>query len=49
MVEVLEAVNFLVVSGLCFIVIAMAEEWVEGCVELAFDDLLPGHDGRFER
>ncbi len=38
-VEVLEAINFLVVSGPCFIVVAMAEEWVERCVELAFDDL----------
>ena len=38
MLEVLEAVNFLVSSGDCFILIGMARERVEGCVGLSFKD-----------
>lgn len=38
-VEVLEAINFLVSSGECVVVFAMAREWVESCVALAFDEL----------
>ena len=38
-VEVLEAVNFLAVSGECFVVLGMEPTWVKGCVALAFDDL----------
>jgi photosystem II stability/assembly factor-like uncharacterized protein len=38
-VEVLEAVNFLVTSGRCFVVLGMARDWVETCVGLAFHDL----------
>jgi photosystem II stability/assembly factor-like uncharacterized protein len=38
-VEVLEAVNFLVSSGRCVIVLGMARRWVETCVGLAFKEL----------
>ena len=38
-IEVLEAVNFLVTSGRCIVVIGMARRWVETCVGLAFKDL----------
>jgi hypothetical protein len=38
-VETLEAINFLVTSGECFVVIGMARERVERCVGLAFKDL----------
>ena len=38
-VEMLEAVNFLITCGDCFIVIGMARERVERCVGLAFKDM----------
>lgn len=38
-VEILEAINFLSVSGQCYIVVGMAEAWVKTCVALAFHDL----------
>lgn len=38
-VETLEAVNFLVSSGECFVVIGMARERVEPCVGLSFKDV----------
>lgn len=38
-VETLEAVNFLVSSGECFVVIGMARERVEPCVALSFKDV----------
>ncbi|HKP05148.1 MAG TPA: P-loop NTPase fold protein [Chthoniobacterales bacterium] len=38
-VEMLEAVNFLITCGDCFIVIGMARERVEQCVGLAFKDM----------
>lgn len=38
-VEMLEAVNFLITCGECFIVIGMARERVERCVGLAFKDM----------
>ncbi len=38
-VETLEAVNFLVTSGECFVVIGMARERVEPCVGLSFKDV----------
>lgn len=38
-VETLEAVNFLVSSGGCFVVIGMARERVEPCVGLSFKDV----------
>ena len=37
--EVLEAVNFMVSSGDCFIVLGMARETVEHCVGLSFKDV----------
>ncbi|MDQ3686216.1 MAG: P-loop NTPase fold protein, partial [Acidobacteriota bacterium] len=37
--EVLEAVNFLVASGDCFVVMGMARERVERCVGLSFKDV----------
>ena len=37
--EILEAINFLAVSGSCYIVIGMAREWVEICVGLGFKEL----------
>jgi photosystem II stability/assembly factor-like uncharacterized protein len=37
--EVLEAINFLVASGECFVVIGMALERVERCVGLGFKDV----------
>lgn len=37
--EVLEAINFLVSSGECFVVIGMARGRVEGCVGLSFKDV----------
>jgi hypothetical protein len=44
--EVLEAVNFLVSSGDCFVVLGMAREIVEHCVGLSFQsvvDTMPWH------
>jgi KAP family P-loop domain len=38
-VEMLEAVNFLITCGDCFIVLGMARERVERCVGLAFKDM----------
>ncbi|MCG8588575.1 MAG: P-loop NTPase fold protein [Proteobacteria bacterium] len=38
-VEILEAVNFLVTSGDCFVVFGMAREWVTTCVALQFREL----------
>jgi hypothetical protein len=38
-VEVLEAVNFLVTSGDCFVVLGMARDRVERCVGLSFKDV----------
>jgi len=38
-VEVLEAVNFLISSGPCIVVLGMAPRWVETCVGLAFKEL----------
>lgn len=37
--EILETVNFLSVSGRCFIVMSMARDWVETCVGLGFKDV----------
>ena len=37
--EALEAVNYLVSSGRCFVVLGMARERVEACVGLAFKDV----------
>jgi len=34
--EVLEAINFLVSSGACFVVLAMDRDFVEGCVGIGF-------------
>jgi hypothetical protein len=45
-VEMLEAVNFLVTCGECFIVIGMARERVERCVGLAFKDMAEEVFGR---
>jgi photosystem II stability/assembly factor-like uncharacterized protein len=42
-VEVLEAINFLVSSGRCIVVIGMARRWVETCVGLAFQELAEAH------
>lgn len=38
-IEVLEAVNFLVSSGRCVVVLGMARRWVEACVGKEFDEL----------
>jgi photosystem II stability/assembly factor-like uncharacterized protein len=38
-IEVLEAVNFLVSSGRCVVVLGMARRWVEACVGKAFEEL----------
>lgn len=49
--EALEAVNYLVTSGPCFVVLGMARERVEACVGLAYKDVaqelvnLARHDG----
>lgn len=40
-IDVLEAVNFLVTSGRCVVVLGMARRWVEACVEEAFKELAP--------
>jgi hypothetical protein len=45
-VEMLEAVNFLITCGECFIVIGMARERVERCVGLAFKDMAEEVFGR---
>ncbi|WP_051906788.1 YCF48-related protein [Methylomarinum vadi] len=37
--EVLEAINFLVSSGHCYIILGMAKEWVQICVGLGFKEL----------
>lgn len=37
--EILETINFLSVSGNCYIILGMAEEWVKTCVGLGFKDL----------
>ena len=37
--EVLEAINFLVTSGNCYIILGMAREWVQICVGLGFREL----------
>ena len=37
--EVLEAINFLVSSGRCFVLIGMDRDFVEGCVGLGFQDV----------
>lgn len=37
--EVLEAINFLVTSGHCYIILGMAREWVQICVGLGFREL----------
>ncbi len=37
--EVLEAINFLVSSGDCYIILGMAPEWVKICVGLGFKEL----------
>jgi hypothetical protein len=42
-VEVLEAINFLVSSGRCVVVMGMARRWVETCVGLAFQELAHAH------
>jgi hypothetical protein len=42
-VETLEAVNFLVSSGRCIVVLGMARHWVETCVGLAFKELADAH------
>lgn len=42
-IEVLEAVNFLITSGRCIVVIGMARRWVETCVGLAFKELAAAH------
>jgi photosystem II stability/assembly factor-like uncharacterized protein len=42
-IEVLEAVNFLISSGRCIVVIGMARRWVETCVGLAFKELAQAH------
>lgn len=42
-VEVLEAVSFLVSSGNCFIVLGMDDEWVQTCVGLAYEDIAEEH------
>lgn len=42
-IEVLEAVNFLISSGRCIVVIGMARRWVETCVGLAFKELAEAH------
>ncbi len=38
-VEILETINFLAVSGRCFIILGMARQWVETCVALQFKEL----------
>jgi len=38
-VEILETINFLAVSGNCFIILGMARQWVETCVALQFKEL----------
>jgi photosystem II stability/assembly factor-like uncharacterized protein len=38
-IEVLEAVNFLISSGPCVVVLGMARRWVEACVGQAFQEL----------
>lgn len=38
-VEILESINFLAVSGRCFIILGMARQWVETCVALQFKEL----------
>jgi KAP family P-loop domain len=45
-VEMLEAVNFLITCGDCFIVIGMARDRVERCVGLAFKDMAEEVFGR---
>jgi len=37
--EVLEAINFLVTSGNCYIILGMARDWVQICVGLGFKEL----------
>jgi hypothetical protein len=37
--EVLEAINFLVSSGRCFVLLGMDRNFVEGCVGLGFEDV----------
>ncbi len=37
--EVLEAINFLVSSGSCYIILGMARDWVQICVGLGFKEL----------
>jgi len=39
----LEAINFLVSSGRCIVVIGMARRWVETCVGVAFQELAEAH------
>ena len=38
-VEILETINFLAVSGRCFMILGMARQWVETCVALQFKEL----------
>jgi len=38
-VEVLEAVNFLVSSGRCYVVLGMDDKWVQTCIGLAYEDI----------
>ncbi len=43
-VEILETINFLTVSGRCFIILGMARQWVETCVALQFKELAEESD-----
>ncbi len=37
--EIMEAINFLAVSGQCYIVLGMAKTWVKTCIALGFKEL----------